>query len=150
MEKIKQIYKQYKEIIMYLIMGGLTTLVNWGTYAGFIKIGSSVTVSNIVAWIAGVLFAYITNKIFVFESYSWKPAFVLKEFFLFVSARFVTGLLEIIGLPFLVSHGFNYSIFGIKGMITKIIVSVVVVILNYIFSKLFIFKKDKTEEIEAE
>ena len=59
MEKIKQIYKQYKEIIMYLIMGGLTTLVNWGTYAGFIKIGSSVTVSNIVAWIAGVLFAYI-------------------------------------------------------------------------------------------
>ena len=66
MEKIKQIYKQYKEIIMYLIMGGLTTLVNWGTYAGFIKIGSSVTVSNIVAWIAGVLFAYITNKIFVF------------------------------------------------------------------------------------
>lgn len=43
MEKIKQIYKQYKEIIMYLIMGGLTTLVNWGTYAGFIKIGSSVT-----------------------------------------------------------------------------------------------------------
>ena len=107
MEKIKQIYKQYKEIIMYLIMGGLTTLVNWGTYAGFIKIGSSVTVSNIVAWIAGVLFAYITNKIFVFESYSWKPSFVIAEFSKFISARIFTGIIEVFGTPLLVKLGVN-------------------------------------------
>lgn len=147
MNNIKSLYLKYKEIIMYLIMGGLTTAVNWVTYAILVKTFSTpVSLSNVVAWIVSVLFAYVTNKIFVFESYSWSPRFVIKELFLFISSRFVTGLLEMVGVPALVAYGFDYSILGIKGMLTKIIVSVIVVILNYVFSKLLIFKDDKKTE----
>ena len=147
MESIKQIFKKYKEIIMYLIMGGGTTVVNWGTYSivvSLCKFGTmDVFIANVVSWIFAVAFAYITNKIYVFESYSWDPRFVLKELGLFVSTRLATGLLEILGVPFLVNHGFDQEIFGLKGSVCKIAMSVFVVLLNYVFSKLIIFKKDK-------
>lgn len=143
---IKELFIKYKEIIMYLIMGVLTTAVNWVVYAVLAgPFNASVTGSNIIAWVAGVLFAYITNKIFVFESYNFSPAFLIKELFLFVSARFITGIIEIAGVPALVYIGLDSTIFGIKGMVAKVAVSVIVVILNYVFSKLLIFKNDKTE-----
>ena len=104
-----------------------------------------VFVANVVSWVLAVTFAYITNKLFVFESYSWNPKFVLKELSLFLSARIATGLIEIFGVPFLVSHGFNQAIFGLEGSVCKITMSFLVVLLNYVFSKLVIFKKDRTE-----
>jgi putative flippase GtrA len=150
MNTMKNLFLKYKEIIMYLIMGGATTVVNWAVYAisvSLINTNASVLgfqldvlISNVLAWILAVIFAYVTNKIFVFESYCWKLSFVFKEFVLFVSARFVTGLLEIFGVPWLVGLGLNQKIFGIEGMVSKVFVSVLVVILNYVFSKLFIFK----------
>ena len=178
METIKQLFIKYKEIIMYLIMGGGTTVVNWVAYSlmvmfchpgnnltGPLHISAStidVFVANVVSWVLAVTFAYITNKLFVFESYSWNPKFVLKELSLFLSAiladknklkelslflsaRIATGLIEIFGVPFLVSHGFNQAIFGLEGSVCKITMSFLVVLLNYVFSKLVIFKKDKTE-----
>ena len=161
METIKQLFIKYKEIIMYLIMGGGTTVVNWVVYSlmvmfchpgnnltGPLHISAStidVFVANVVSWVLAVTFAYITNKLFVFESYSWNPKFVLKELSLFLSARIATGLIEIFGVPFLVSHGFNQAIFGLEGSVCKITMSFLVVLLNYVFSKLVIFKKDKTE-----
>ena len=154
METIKQLFIKYKEIIMYLIMGGGTTVVNWVAYSlmvmfchpgnnltGLLHISAStidVFVANVVSWV-------LTNKLFVFESYSWNPKFVLKELSLFLSARIATGLIEIFGVPFLVSHGFNQAIFGLEGSVCKITMSFLVVLLNYVFSKLVIFKKDKTE-----
>lgn len=144
MNTIKSLYLKYKEIIMYLIMGVLTTVVNWATYAIMVRVFTdSVTISNIVAWVAGVLFAYVTNKIFVFESYSWTPKFIIKELSLFVSARLITGVIEIVGVPALVACGLNQSILGTKGMLAKVLISVIVVILNYVFSKLLIFKDKK-------
>ena len=150
MKKIKALYEKHKEIIMYLIMGFLTTAINWVIYAVSVKyIGLSTTVSNMAAWVIAVIFAYVTNKILVFESYSWNIKFVVKEFILFISSRIVTGVIEIVGVPFLIENGFCYSIFGIKGMITKVAVSVIVVILNYVFSKLIIFKNklEKSEQV---
>lgn len=147
METIKSFFIKYKEIIMYLIMGGGTTVVNWGVYAFTVTIlplsntDSKVLIANIIAWILAVIFAYVTNKIWVFGSHSWKFAFVIKELFLFVSARLITGLLEIFGVPLLVKLGLNQTLFGIEGMVSKVLVSVIVVILNYVFSKLFIFKE---------
>ena len=92
METIKQLFIKYKEIIMYLIMGGGTTVVNWVAYSlmvmfchpgnnltGPLHISAStidVFVANVVSWVLAVTFAYITNKLFVFESYSWNPKFV--------------------------------------------------------------------------
>lgn len=147
-KKIKELLVHYKEIILYLVFGVLTTLVNWLTYSILVKFLSvNMNVSNVTAWIAGVLFAYITNRIFVFESKTHTLAGILKEFWLFVLARGVTGVLEIGGLPLLVKLGLNQTIFGVEGFLAKIIISVVVVILNYVFSKLIIFrKKEKADK----
>lgn len=148
MDTVKNLFLKYKEIIMYLIMGGATTVVNWVVYALSVSIlpipvaSTKVLVANIIAWTLAVIFAYVTNKIWVFESYNWNFKFVIKEVFLFVSARLATGVLEIFGVPLLVKLGINQTILGIEGMVSKILVSVLVVILNYVFSKLIIFKKD--------
>ena len=150
---IKKLWDKFHEIIMYLIFGVLTTVVSWVTYALFTMVvptytfwGITVdltTTSNVLSWICAVIFAYITNKLWVFESKSWKPSVAIKEFWLFVSSRLVTGVIEWVGLPLLIKVGFNQSILGIEGMFAKILVSVIVVILNYVFSKLFIFKDKK-------
>lgn len=152
MTKIKELLIKYKEIITYIIFGGLTTLVNWCVYTVLVKISPNnideivwITISNAVAWVAGVLFAFITNKIWVFESKNFALKVVLKELISFVLARALTGVLEIFGVPLLVKLGLNQTIFGIDGMVAKLIVSVVVVILNYIFSKLIVFKNKNKE-----
>ncbi|MBQ7964696.1 MAG: GtrA family protein [Ruminococcus sp.] len=153
---IKKLWDKFHEIIMYLIFGVLTTVVSWVSYAVFTTFIPTIsfwgitidltTTSNVLSWICAVVFAYITNKIWVFESKSWKPSVAFKEFWLFVSSRLVTGVIEWVGLPLLIKIGFNQSILGIEGMLAKILVSVIVVILNYVLSKLFIFKnKEKTK-----
>ena len=169
MDKIKELFNKYKEIIMYIIFGVLTTLVNWVVYWVLAKIweqqmketnllfslfGEPITVgiffifiAGFIAWVAGVAFAFVTNKIWVFESKSWRFGLVMKELWLFVLARLITGVLEWFGVPLLVAIGINRPLFGAEGFVAKLIVSVVVVILNYVFSKLIIFrKKDKKKE----
>lgn len=132
--------KKHKEIILYVIFGGLTTVVNWVTYSLFVSF-CSITVSNVFAWIFAVVFAYITNKIFVFEQKSWKPSIAFFEFTKFVSSRVLTGIIEIVGVDILVYLGLNQTVLGVRGMVAKVTVSIVVVILNYVFSKLIVFNK---------
>ena len=134
------------ESLRYLIVGGLTTLVSWGSYAVFAgPLSWSVTVSNILSWVCAVVFAYVTNKVWVFQSYSWKPAFVVREAARFVAARLATAAIEIPGVPLLVKLGMDQTILGVKGMLAKVVVSIVVVILNYVFSKLFIFRRKEDQ-----
>ena len=154
---MKEFLKKYREIISYLFWGVLTTVVSWGTYSLFeilfstnakialfsLEISVAVVSANVLSWICAVLFAFITNKIFVFRSRSWKRKIFWPELWKFVSARLATGIIEIIAVPLLESLGLDQQIFGIEGILAKIIVSVVVVILNYIFSKLFVFKGAK-------
>lgn len=134
--------KKNKEIVLYIVFGGLTTVVNWVTYSLFVSF-CSITVSNVIAWVFAVVFAYLTNKIFVFEQKSWKPNIAFFEFSKFVSSRLLTGVVEIAGVDILVYVGLNQTIFGIEGMVAKVTVSIVVVILNYFFSKLIVFKEKK-------
>ncbi len=139
---IENLMKKYKELLMYLVFGVLTTLVNWVVYSVLIRVfGIDMTVSNAAAWFMAVLFAFITNKIWVFESKSWEMPFVIREMFSFYGARILTGLIEIFAPSFLFWLGLDQSLFGIKGFAAKILVSVVVVILNYIFSKLLVFRE---------
>lgn len=140
-----------REVFMYLVFGVLTTVVSWASYALFIKIlgGISnsdvrISVANVLSWIAAVLFAFITNKLWVFDSKSWKPNVVIKELGMFVVARLATGCIEWFGVPLLVKIGVDQELFGTEGMVAKIIASVLVVILNYFFSKLLIFKKKES------
>ncbi|MEE1003307.1 MAG: GtrA family protein [Acutalibacteraceae bacterium] len=154
---MKNIFLKHKEIILYVIFGVLTTLVGWGSYVLSVDfIGLSVFVSSIVSWVCGVVFAFVTNKIWVFESRSWKPAVMGKELVTFVSSRAITGVIEVFGVPLLESTGFDNIFYNIarnlnlslgvcytKGIYSKLSLSVIVVILNYIFSKLFVFKDTK-------
>ena len=145
METLKNLYFKHKEIINYLLFGGLTTVVSWGTYSLFVKaIGMSVGVGNILSWICAVLFAFVTNKLFVFESKTWQPATALREFVSFIGARLATGVIEWFGVPYFSTHGLTHPLFGVKGLLAKVVVSIVVIILNYLFSKFLVFfKKDK-------
>lgn len=147
METLKNLYLKHKEIINYLLFGAMTTAVSWGTYSLFVKgIGMTVSVGNVLSWICAVLFAFFTNKLFVFESKSWAPATAIREFVSFIGARLFTGVIEWVGVPFFSTHGLTYPLFGVKGLLSKIVVSIVVIILNYLFSKFLIFfKKEKAE-----
>ena len=134
-----------KEIVTYLIFGVLTTAVNFLTYTAFIKFygESKVTLCNGIAWVVAVLFAFITNKLFVFESKSFVPLVLLREFTIFISARIFTGVLEIFFPELLMKIGLDQKLFGVEGMLAKVVVAVIVVILNYVFSKLVTFRKKK-------
>ena len=132
--KLLDLYKKYKEIINYLIFGGLTTLISIITYALFAKVFHiDYLISNVLSWIIAVLFAYITNKIFVFESKSKKNVKEITSFFFF---RVVSLIMEMVILYIFV------DMLHIDDLVTKIIAQVIVIVSNYVFSKLFVFKKN--------
>lgn len=151
MQKVKKLFTKYKEIILYIIFGVLTTAVSFVSYGILTKLIqmqseiAGIAVANVISWICAVLFAFVTNKIWVFESRTGGAKALLSELWKFIAARLLTGALEWFGVPFLVYIGLNQTVFGVKGMFSKFIVSVAVVILNYVFSKIFVFKKKKTE-----
>lgn len=139
---MKNIYLKYKEQILYLVFGVIVTLVNWIVYAVLVAVADiGITLSNAVAWIAAVVTAFITNKLFVFESKKNDKTSVLKEAVAFLIARISTGVFEVIAPSLLFFIGLDGMLFGIDGFYAKLIVSVIVVILNYILSKKIVFKK---------
>lgn len=144
--KFMELYKKYKEIIMYLFFGVTTTIVNWVIYICLIKVGSMTVVANMIAWLGAVSYAFITNKLFVFESKSMSPDVVLKEGISFFMARMFSGVFEIIGPEVLMSAGMHQQLFGIKGFVAKIVISVLVIIMNYVLSKLLVFRNKKEME----
>lgn len=127
-------YKQYEEIINYLFMGGCTTIVSIGTYTIFTSLFSvHYQISNVISWFFAVAFAFITNKLFVFKVKSNDK--LLFEIYQFVKFRILSLIIDMICMYILV------DLFSINDIIAKILVQVIVVVLNYVFSKLFIFKK---------
>ena len=138
MKKVLELLKKYEEIIRYLIIGVLTTVVSLVVYYGCTLTfldpnnGFELQIANVISWIISVAFAYITNRIFVFKS---KNDNITKEIITFTGSRIVTLLMDmaIMGVFVTVLH-FNDKLF-------KIVSQVVVIVANYIFSKLFVFKK---------
>ena len=134
MEKIKEMLKQYEEIIRYLVFGVLTTLVNYVSYLLIAPLFSRTTVPTAIAWVLSVLFAYLTNRRYVFYSSTHgKNAF--KEAGSFFAARVLSGILDIIFMAVFVDF------LGFNDKIIKLVSNVFVVIFNYAASKLVIFKK---------
>lgn len=139
---INKILSKYKEQISYLFFGGLTTLINWIVYTISLEFFNvKVEIANVIAWIAAVIFAYITNKLFVFRSKSLNLKATIKEVSLFFASRVTSGIVEIFGFPLLYYAGLNQSFLGIDGFIAKVLIGVLVIILNYILSKLIVFRK---------
>ena len=138
-----EMYYKYKEIVNYLIVGGLTTILSLGVYYGSVltflnpKNELQLQIANILSWTAGVIFAYFMNRIFVFES---KEKNKLKEAGKFVSSRVVTLIMDMIIM------GVGVSLLKFNDKIMKLISQVVITISNYIFSKVFVFKKNNDNE----
>lgn len=156
MKKIKELLKKYEELILYVVFGGLTTVVNFAVYWVLNKaLGENYyLVNNVIAWFVSVVFAYITNKLWVFDSKSWVPKVLVKEVPEFFAARIFSLLVEEGGLWLFVEKmgfdEFSFEIFGFEftgKIIAKLVLAVIVVILNYFFSKFVIFaKKKKSKE----
>lgn len=163
--------KKFKEIILYLIFGVLTTVVNFIAF-GICKTFCDPLIANVIAWVFAVAFAFVTNKFFVFESKSWKKNIVIKEAASFTGARLFSLGVEEAGLIIMIkwlklspplgefagkcldlTKLVNITLPDViyekldGDMVVKLILAVVVIILNYVFSKLIIFKKkEETEE----
>lgn len=142
MNKLINIYKKYQEIINYLIVGVLTTLVSIFTYfilSLILDINNNILFifANIISWICAVVFAYITNKRFVFNSATFNRKEEIKLFSIFVSSRITTLLIELIFMFLTV------KVLLLNDKISKVIAQIIVIILNYIISKIFVFKKKK-------
>lgn len=133
---LERLLTQYRELIVYIFCGGLTTVVNYVVYFACTKIFSiHYLVSNMIAWVISVIFAYLVNKIFVFASLDWSWGKLWKEIWQFVAARVFSGAGETLMLLVLV------DMMGYPDSIIKIIAGILVVIVNYLFSKWIIFKK---------
>jgi len=146
MNKILELYKKHREIINYIVFGGCTTLVSWATYALFVGgMDMEILAGKILSWICAVSFAFVTNKLWVFFSRAvdWKTW--LREGVEFFASRAATGVVEVLGLPVLMKLGLDASLFGVEGFAANIVVTVVVIILNYIVSKFLVFRKKNKE-----
>ena len=145
-DKIKNLCVKYREIIVYVIVGGLTTVVNWGCFYLLTKVLDSdvawqLSVNNTVSWLLAVLFAYPLNRRWVFRSTNPR---IFKEFMGFTASRVSTWIIELVIMWLCV------NVIGINEFVSKyLIASVIVVILNYVFSKLLVFKKKEPDAEEA-
>lgn len=136
MQKIIDLFKKYRELIQYGFWGVMTTLVNYIVYFGCTKLaGIDYLISNVIAWCVAVIFAFLVNKVFVFRSKAWTGKKLLWEFGSFVSARVLSGVMET-ALLWLFVEQLHFS-----DSVIKIVAGVLVIIINYFFSKLIIFRK---------
>ena len=138
MAVLKKIWETYKELILYVFFGGCTTLVNIIAYAVcYCPLGISNLSSTLIAWALGVAFAFVTNKLWVFESKSMQRSVLLRELGSFVGCRAATGLLDVAIMYVCV------DLLHWNGLLMKAISNVLVIILNFIASKLVIFTNRK-------
>ena len=134
---IGKLWKKFvnRESVTYIIFGILTTAVDWAVYTVLWRLGADYRISTAVSWAAEVLFAFVTNKLFVFQSMEFGAKRLWREFVSFVAARAATGIFTMLGMIVMVD-GLRWNEF-----LGKLVVSAVSLVLNYIFSKWFIFKK---------
>lgn len=136
MNQIRALIRKYYDILAYLFFGVLTTVVNYIVYLPcYNLLYLSAAVSNVIAWVAAVVFAYLTNKPFVFKSHDWSAKTVIPELTKFVGSRIVSGALET-AIIFVTVDWLCWN-----GNLMKLVTSVLVVVINYIASKLLVFKK---------
>ena len=136
MDKIRELIHKYADVLVYLFFGVLTTAVNYLVYLPcFNLIHFSAAVSNVIAWVAAVIFAYMTNKPFVFKSHDWSAKTVVPELTKFVGSRVLSGAMETVIIYLTV------DLLCWNGNVMKLLSSVLVVVFNYIASKLLVFKK---------
>ena len=144
-EKIKHLFTKYREQLLYLIFGGLTTAVDWSvSFVLYYVWGAAIEetvflihAANLIAWAAAVLFAYVTNRIWVFESHTKGFFRVLGEIFSFAGGRVLTFLMQEGLMAVFVTW------LGLNKYLMRVIAAILVIIANYFISKLIVFRKKK-------
>ena len=135
-EKLIAFVKEHIDVVTYLVFGVLTTVVNYLVYLPCLNwLHLPASVSNCIAWVVAVVFAFVTNKPFVFQSHDWSMEVVLPELSKFVATRLTSGLLETAILCI------SVDLLHSNGNIWKLITQVLVIIINYVGSKLLVFRK---------
>ncbi|MCL2785811.1 MAG: GtrA family protein [Methanomassiliicoccaceae archaeon] len=146
---VKKVTADHREALLYVFFGAFTVLVSWVSYAVFVWFDINLSVSNILSWVCAVFFAFVVNKWFVFRARSTKKKVVAKEFGSFFGARIFTGIIAALLFPVLLTVGMDGSLFGVDGFPARMLTSLVEIMLNWIFSKYFIFvNKTKAERSE--
>ena len=136
LETLISLFKKYKAPILYLFFGGVTTVINIAVYnLLYYAVGISNDLSNIISWIVTVAAAYISNKLWVFESRGTGKGTLIREITSFFGCRAATGVMD-----FAIMH-IGVDMLSYPAFLLKIISNILVIILNYIASKLIIFKK---------
>lgn len=134
-QKLRSIIVKYWDILTYLVFGVLTTVVNYAVYLPVYNFcGISAAVSNMIAWVVAVIFAFLTNKPFVFHSHDWSVKTVVPELIKFVSCRLASGVMETVILFLAV------DLMAWNGNVWKLVTQVLVIIINYVGSKLLVFR----------
>ena len=144
MKKNLDLAHKYREQILYVVFGVGTTLVNIVSYWLLKQIGCSTAAATAIAWFLSVLFAYLTNKVFVFDSRDWHLKTILRESVSFFSCRVLTGLLDM-GIMLLFVDVLKWP-----DLPVKIASNMIVIVLNYVASKLLIFRRKASGEEEQE
>ena len=128
------IFEKYKALILYGIFGVTTTIINVVSYALLLFIGINVQIAVVVSWLLAVIVAYLTNRVWVFNSGAVTKLELLREFISFMLARLATLVVEMVII------WFGVQLLNQDPIVWKIIDNIVVIILNYIISKLIVFK----------
>jgi|LSQX01.1.fsa_nt_gb putative flippase GtrA len=136
-EKVKKLAEKYREQLVYLFIGGITTVISFAVYEVLVFFGLDVVISNVISWIFAVIWAYFGNKIFVFRDKEKLPERVAFQIFKFISSRLFSLGVET-ALIWL-----GYEKIGISKFLVKLPVAIFVVILNYITGKLVVFAHPK-------
>ena len=149
---MKNWYLKHKEPLNYAFWCIMTTLVSWTSYTvyaylfgGIEELAPTVValIANILSWVTAVTFSFVANKIRVFESKSWKPMVVVPEALKFYSTRAAVGVVETGLATLMVLVGLDRPLFGVDGLMSKMIVTPIIIIMNYLCGKFFVFRKKK-------
>ena len=128
--------KKYRELVAYGVVGVMTTVINMAVFWLFNKpLAIHYTVANIIAWVLAVVFAFFANKVFVFENHGWSGAVVLHEAVTFFLSRIASLLVDMAGMALMI------SVLHCDEMVSKFVVNIVVILINYVLGKFWVFGK---------
>jgi len=140
MEKIISLFVKHKQIILYIFFGAITTAIGFISFFVLTRwMGAPLVAANVISWIIAVLFAYLSNRFWVFKSNTCGFFSIMKEFWSFIAARIFSGIMDTVLMIILVDF------LSVYDLIAKLVVSIIVIILNFILSKWIVFKKKDTE-----
>ena len=131
-----ELFRKYQDVISYLFFGGCSTAVDvlsFGFFSRIVRMGTVASAS--VSWIITVLFVYVTNRTWVFHSDAQGAGEIFREFAYFMACRLATGLLDVTIM------WFSVDVMGLNGLVMKFVSNVIVIVLNFVASKLIIFKR---------